>query len=956
MSHPVLRSTLTPLAIVGLLLLVFAQVRSVRAAPAETTGETRRAALLTETVTAVRRVLATGLSSFTSPGPDTAIAVELLDASLAGERLTLNFSRAFLRFEPGSALFEEVSRTLHRAIGEVLDPALAQYEVRTLIDGMPLDRLFAELDNPDVALGQSQAQAAPPNARLPSPQALAARRVAVSPGHGYYLNGTRWVLQRDSFTGIVEDFVNHDLVVLIDSALREAGAAVFPTRELNRLAGAGESGFPRWQEAARYHVKALGADPSVWNESGFTHLEQDIRCRPRYANAINADVLVSVHNNGGGGTGTETLYDTNNSAAAESKRLADIVHASIITAIRRDYNAAWVDRRVKGFNGSYGENRLAACPSVIIELAFMDRATPDNASLQDEAFKGLVARAIRDGLRQFFEGPLTLPEAPTELLATPQTDAIELTWTDRSNNESGFRVERRPTDGNAWATLSTLGPNVMAHRDVSALATTMYDYRVVSFNAAGDSILASNEATSAPKPLSTRLVIADEAPGTVPVRDWLQTASFTLTVRDETGAPIPGASLRVEDGLRNLTLPAAAAVTDQQGRFTYESGVPSGQADGLYRITFQASKRNYASSAARVRSVQVSHLPAPLDDAPLIVQQPAALDVTAPAEARFAVAASGAAPLTYQWFRDGIALPGAVGASLTIAASRPVDAGRYVVVVANAGGTATSIEAPLRVSPSAWLANVSVRTTLGASQTVIVGFVVGGGTRDLLLRAAGPSLAAFGLASAMADPRLVLYRETARITANNDWSPSLGAAMGAAGAFPFPVASRDAALLQEIGGAHTVHATGTGGGVILIEGYDSAGAGGARLINLSARNRVGTDADILIAGFVVAGTGIQRLLIRAVGPTLAALGVPGVLADPRLEVFDGTTRVAGNDNWESPLAGTFAQVGAFALPPSSLDSAVVVTLAAGKSYTAQVSGVNGGTGEALVEVYELPPL
>jgi len=80
-----------------------------------------------------------------------------------------------------------------------------------------------------------------------------------------------------------------------------------------------------------------------------------------------------------------------------------------------------------------------------------------------------------------------------------------------------------------------------------------------------------------------------------------------------------------------------------------------------------------------------------------------------------------------------------------------------------------------------------------------------------------------------------------------------------------------------------------------------------------------------------------------------------VLADPRLEVFDGTTRVAGNDNWESPLAGTFAQVGAFALPPSSLDSAVVVTLAAGKSYTAQVSGVNGGTGEALVEVYELPP-
>ena len=135
--------------------------------------------------------------------------------------------------------------------------------------------------------------------------------MVISPGHGYYLNDTsRWVLQRTPYFGIVEDFVNHDIVSALNTLLVEAGADVRPTRNLDRTAGLGETGFPKWQEAARYHVKALGADASVWNESGYTPLEQDIRCRPLWANHVNADVLVSLHNTGGGGTGTETLYET----------------------------------------------------------------------------------------------------------------------------------------------------------------------------------------------------------------------------------------------------------------------------------------------------------------------------------------------------------------------------------------------------------------------------------------------------------------------------------------------------------------------------------------------------------------------------------------------------------------------------------------------------------------------
>jgi len=109
-----------------------------------------------------------------------------------------------------------------------------------------------------------------------------------------------------------------------------------------------------------------------------------------------------------------------------------------------------------------------------------------------------------------------------------------------------------------------------------------------------------------------------------------------------------------------------------------------------------------------------------------------------------------------------------------------------------------------------------------------------------------------------------------------------------------------------------------------------------------------------LIGFVLAGTGTKQLLIRAVGPGLAVFGVTGVLADPLLQVVNSAgTTVAANDNWDFTLASTFAQVAAFPLTPNSRDAALLVTLPAGASYTVQVSGVNNGTGEALIEVYEI---
>ncbi len=119
----------------------------------------------------------------------------------------------------------------------------------------------------------------------------------------------------------------------------------------------------------------------------------------------------------------------------------------------------------------------------------------------------------------------------------------------------------------------------------------------------------------------------------------------------------------------------------------------------------------------------------------------------------------------------------------------------------------------------------------------------------------------------------------------------------------------------------------------------------------------GTGDNTLIVGFAIGGgpSGNKPVLIRGVGPTLAAFNVAGTLTDPKLELFSDPNRILENDDWggSAVLSTAFASVAAFPLPPDSRDAAILVTLAPG-SYTAQVSGVAATTGVALVEVYEIP--
>ena len=331
---------------------------------------------------------------------------------------------------------------------------------------------------------------------------------------------------------------------------------------------------------------------------------------------------------------------------------------------------------------------------------------------------------------------------------------------------------------------------------------------------------------------------------------------------------------------------------------------------------------------------------------------------------------------TVGWFLDDIALtgvqsltPGAPtrvtsGNSFTLTPSSPGPLGlqaRGVMFEAYPmeWGAITQVNAVGGGPPvsSSYLSNLSVRTSAGAgAQTLIVGFAVSGGSKPLVVRGVGPGLASFNVPSVLVDPKLELYRNTTKIADNDNWLATDAATFSRVGAFGLSNGSRDSGLVVSLEpGSYTAQLGGVSGGtgVALVELYDAAAGVGAKLSNVSARSQISAANDRLIAGFNIAGNGSRTLLIRAIGPTLSAFGVEGALTDANLELYGSSGKMQENDNWDVAARGTFSRVGAFDLGTNSRDAVLLVTLPPG-SYTAQLSGANGATGVALVEVYEVP--
>jgi Tol biopolymer transport system component len=274
------------------------------------------------------------------------------------------------------------------------------------------------------------------------------------------------------------------------------------------------------------------------------------------------------------------------------------------------------------------------------------------------------------------------------------------------------------------------------------------------------------------------------------------------------------------------------------------------------------------------------------------------------------------------------------------------------------------------------LGNISTRGRVQTGNDVMIGgFVIGGSlAKKVLITARGPSLGSFGIANPLANPKIEIFSGQTKIFENDNWQAQ-GVAEGgnaavaeiaATGIFPTGLApsnANEAALMLTLSpGAYTAVVSGAdgGSGVGIVEVFEQS-LPEVPLANISTRGQVQTGNDVMIGGFVVQGDSPRQVLITARGPSLADFGITNPLANPKLEIYAGQTKIFENDDWQTQSdaaggSGSVQAIQALGIFPSGLapsntnEAALLITLNPG-AYTAVVSGVNGGTGVGIVEVF-----
>ena len=274
--------------------------------------------------------------------------------------------------------------------------------------------------------------------------------------------------------------------------------------------------------------------------------------------------------------------------------------------------------------------------------------------------------------------------------------------------------------------------------------------------------------------------------------------------------------------------------------------------------------------------------------------------------------------------------------------------------------SASPTPTPSPTPSSALLLNLSTREDVQTGNGVLIGgfIITGANPKPVVIRGLGPSVILPGGGTVLADPVLELHEPDGTVVTNDNWTENNQTDQGVLTSNHLaPSSPLESALVANLDpGSYTAIVSGKNGstGVGLVEVYDLGSGSDSQLANLSSRGLVQTGEDVMIGGFILGPTDAttSAIVVRAIGPSLTALNVPGALADPALELHDGNgTTIASNDNWiDGPDAQTIADDGL--APTSDLESALLLN-SPPAAFTAVVSGVNGSTGVALVEVYDL---
>jgi hypothetical protein len=261
---------------------------------------------------------------------------------------------------------------------------------------------------------------------------------------------------------------------------------------------------------------------------------------------------------------------------------------------------------------------------------------------------------------------------------------------------------------------------------------------------------------------------------------------------------------------------------------------------------------------------------------------------------------------------------------------------------------------PVVPAPAMVLANVSTRLPVGTDpNALIAGFILTGTQpKKVIIRAIGPSL---NLAGQLSNPTLELYQGSTLLASNDDWQnqPAEDKQEVIDSTIP-PSNNLEAALVRTLpanGANYTAVVRGVNNtsGIAVVQAYDLNRTVDSKLANISTRGLVQTGNNVLIAGMIVLGSQSQKVIVRAIGPSLP---LAGRLENPTLELRDGNGGlVEANDNWiDSPNKQAIIDT---TIPPGNdLESAIVRTLSPA-AYTAIVRGVNDTSGIAVVEVYAL---
>lgn len=498
-------------------------------------------------------------------------------------------------------------------------------------------------------------------------------------------------------------------------------------------------------------------------------------------------------------------------------------------------------------------------------------------------------------------------------------------------------------------------------------------------------------------------LVVDEATGEISGAP-AAAGHFTVTIQATNGGGSGDADLELAIGKGSATVAISETTQDFSGsarpvgvtttpaglavEVTYAGSAIAPSAIGTYAVTATVVDADYEGSADATLTIRPA----------IVGGESGTISFNAGSAASLTASAGPGGSYQWQvWSEDGgdpfrvsmhpaagawVDIAGATAASYVIPSAQRFHQGRYRVVVTIGGTTFTSGVVTLAIEPpppsSGRLGNLSARAMcFDGDQVLIPGFVINGtSTKRLLVRAVGASLGndPFGMHGVLADPRMVLQRldgsHYEQLHENDNWRDNPNAAeieQATAAMWAFPLTDdHDAALLVDLApGQYTIiaHGVAAGTGLAIVELYDADDTGDSRLGNISNRGFAGVGDQVMIPGFVVTHEGPKTLLLRVVGPTLAAApyNVSGTMTDPKLTVFrreqnGSETQLWENDDWgASPDAVHTAEmagrVWAFPLAEGSKDAALVATLEPG-TYTVIGSSADGlGTGVILVEVY-----